>query len=175
LNRIPINNEILLGVDYDYFDLVSTTEKTFKITTDQGLHLAKTVVMAIGAGNAPNIPAMIPKSNPPSVEGQCHAMTIKQFPDLSLQKKVQQGKATSVLVTGGGLTAAQIADNALRYGVSKVYLLMRSGLKVKPFDVSLDWVGKFKNLEHSTFWSADSEDGKHEYSPFSDRLSDSME
>lgn len=158
LTDTEIKEETLLDIDYDYDDSVSDTEKLFTITTNRGTYFAKIVVMAIGAGNAPKIPES-PVSIPDQGEGQCHAMTIKEFPDPSLRRKIQQGKRTNVLVIGGGLTAAQIADNALRHGVSKVYLLMRSGLKVKPFDLSLDWVGKFKNVEHSTFWSADSDEG----------------
>jgi len=38
---------------------------------------------------------------------------------------------------------------------------------VKPFDVDLNWMGKFKNHEKSIFWSADDDEGRstHSYSP----------
>jgi len=56
------------------------------------------------------------------------------------------------------LTSAQLADLAVREGVTKVWLLMRGALKVKPFDVDLEWMGKFKNHEKAVFWSADSDE-----------------
>lgn len=31
---------------------------------------------------------------------------------------------------------------------------------VKPFDIDLDWMGKFQNVQKATFWSADSDEGK---------------
>lgn len=31
---------------------------------------------------------------------------------------------------------------------------------VKPFDVDLEWMGKYKNVEKAAFWSADSDEGK---------------
>lgn len=115
--------------------------------------------MAVGPANEPTIP-MAPRAvNSVPGEGQCHAMHIKKIPDPTVQQKMKQGRSTSVLVIGGGLTAAQIGERCIMKGISKVYLLMRSELKVKPIDVSLDWVGKFKNHEHATFWSADSDEG----------------
>jgi hypothetical protein len=32
---------------------------------------------------------------------------------------------------------------------------------VKHFDISLPWMGKFKNYEKAAFWSADTDEGKH--------------
>lgn len=157
LEETEIREETLQDIDYDYDDY-SPTEKVFRVKTDRGSHLAKTVVMAVGPANEPTIP-MAPKSVSIEGEGQCHAMMIKKIPDPNVQLKMKQGRSTSVLVIGGGLTAAQIVERCIMKGVSKVYLLMRSELKVKPIDVSLDWVGKFKNHEHATFWSADSDEG----------------
>lgn len=145
-------------IDYDYNDF-SPMEKVFRVRTDCGSHFAKIVVMAVGPANDPTIP-MAPRAiNSIPGEGQCHAMNIKKIPDPNVQRKMKQGRSTSVLVIGGGLTAAQIVEHCIMKGVSKVFLLMRSELKVKPIDVSLDWVGKFKNHEHATFWSADSDEG----------------
>lgn len=31
---------------------------------------------------------------------------------------------------------------------------------VKPFDVDLDWMAKYKNVQKAAFWSADSDEGK---------------
>ncbi|QDS73656.1 hypothetical protein FKW77_002506 [Venturia effusa] len=158
LEDTEIREETLQDIDYDYDDVVSPTEKIFRVKTDRGSHLAKTVVMAVGPANEPSIP-MAPKAvNLIPGQGQCHAMMIKQIPDPDVKLKMKQGRSISILVIGGGLTAAQIVERCLIKGINKVYLLMRSELKVKPIDVSLDWVGKFKNHEHATFWSADSDE-----------------
>lgn len=39
---------------------------------------------------------------------------------------------------------------------------MRGELKVKPFDVGLEWVGKFRNFEQAAFWSADTDEERWE-------------
>ncbi|KAK6957329.1 hypothetical protein Daesc_000113 [Daldinia eschscholtzii] len=62
----------------------------------------------------------------------------------------------NIVIVGGGLTSAQLADLAIRRGATKVWLLMRGPLKVKPFDVGLEWVGKFRNFEQAAFWTSDS-------------------
>jgi hypothetical protein len=38
---------------------------------------------------------------------------------------------------------------------------MRGGVKVKYFDMDLDWVGKFRNYNQATFWSADTDEGQY--------------
>jgi len=58
-------------------------------------------------------------------------------------------------VIGGGLTSAQVADNLLRRGVSKVYLALRGPLKIKPFDVDLAWMGKWRNTQKAAFWTTE--------------------
>ena len=63
-----------------------------------------------------------------------------------------------MLIVGGGLTSVQIADLAIKRGVSKVHLLMRGPLKVKYFDMDLDWVGKFRNFNQAAFWSAETDE-----------------
>ena len=58
------------------------------------------------------------------------------------------------------MTSIRLADLAVKRDVSKVWLLMRGGLKVKYFDVHLDWVGKFCNVNQAAFWSADTDEGE---------------
>lgn len=70
-------------------------------------------------------------------------------------------KSTSVVVVGGGLTSAQIADACITHGVKRVFLVMRSEVKVKHFDVELGWVAKFRNTLMSTFWMAENDDGEY--------------
>ncbi|KAJ4288103.1 hypothetical protein N0V90_012120 [Kalmusia sp. IMI 367209] len=139
----------------------SSDDKVFRVSTDKGVRYARVVVMAIGPGNAPTIPpiAGIPAS---ALHAGCsHAMHIKQYPPAHVAAKISQRVSTSILIIGGGLTSIQLADLALKRGVSKVWLLMRGGVKVKYFDVDLDWVGKFRNFNQAAFWSADTDEGKY--------------
>lgn len=136
----------------------TSDDKVFRVSTDKGVHYARVVVIAIGPGNAPTIPPIvgIPASTPHA--GYTHAMQIKQYPPAHVAAKVSQHVSTNILIVGGGLTSIQLADLALKRGVSKVWLLMRGGVKVKYFDVDLDWVGKFRNFNQAAFWSADSDE-----------------
>jgi hypothetical protein len=141
-------------------DSLKEDQKLFRVTTDAGVHLARVVVLAVGPGNAPSIPQIpgLPKCTPH--EGYCHAMQLARFPPPHVVSKIERRASTNMLIVGGGLTSVQLADLAIKRGVSKVHLLVRGALKVKYFDVDLDWVGKFRNVNQATFWSADSDEGK---------------
>jgi thioredoxin reductase len=134
--------------------------KMFRITTDKGVRFAHVAILAIGAGNAPCIPPIHDLPLPGPNAGYTHAMQIKQFPPPHVKVKIAARQRTSMLIVGGGLTSIQLADLAIKRGVSKVYLLMRSSLKVKYFDVDLEWVGKFRNFKQAEFWTADTDEGK---------------
>lgn len=168
-----LRQEKVSDIEYDDFEAFRDTEhdsvisgdsstedeKVFRITTDQGTRLAHVVILAVGPGNAPCIPPVsgLPTQTPH--EGYTHAMQIKQFPPPHVKAKVSARPAAYVLVVGGGLTSIQLADLALKQGVSKVWLLMRGNSKVKYFDVDLDWVGKFRNFKQAEFWTADTDKG----------------
>ncbi|TKA71713.1 hypothetical protein B0A49_03969, partial [Cryomyces minteri] len=152
LNKNLVRQEGVQDIDFGIVKQISDVDDIFTVTTNKGVHHARTVVLAVGAGNAPSIPDA--GLTPPMV-GQCHAMQIKEFPDPSVHVKMRAKKETNVLVVGGGLTSAQVADLAVSKGVTRVWHVMRSELKVKHFDVDLAWVGKFRNIEQSAFWSSD--------------------
>lgn len=154
-----IRQESVQEIDYGEQEEEVGGEKLFTITTNKQKYKARVVVLAVGPGNAPTIPGLLATER---IEGACHAMQIEKFPDASLKDKMKQRRSTNVLVVGGGLTSAQIADLALQRGVSKVWLMTRSRLKVKPFDLGLEWVGKYRNLEQAYFWSADSDEERWE-------------
>jgi cation diffusion facilitator CzcD-associated flavoprotein CzcO len=86
-------------------------------------------------------------------------MQIKQFPPPHVTAKIKARQSTSMLIVGGGLTSIQLADLAIKRGVNKVWMLMRGPLKVKHFDVDLEWVGKFRNFKQAEFWTADTDEG----------------
>lgn len=171
-----VRQEKVLDIDFGVFNEVAELDSIFRVSTDTSIRYARTVVLAVGAANAPRVPLPL---NSPDTQGCCHAMRIQQFPDAAVTAKIRARKSTNILVVGGGLTSAQVADMAIRYGVSKVWHIMRGPLKgaihvficvsrrcsdclaVKPFDVDLSWMGKFKNHEKASFWSADSDEGMH--------------
>ena len=112
-------------------------------------------------------------------EAACHALTLRGDCGLpkALRAKVAAGKRTDVVVIGGGLTSSQIGDLVLKQGVTKVWHLMRGRMKgmwkplffcglvahllaiVKPFDIDLNWMSKFRNQEKAAFWMADDDQG----------------
>ncbi|KAI1470515.1 FAD/NAD(P)-binding domain-containing protein [Daldinia caldariorum] len=146
-----VSHEEVEDIRYDYLEDVSEVDKVFTVRTGRGVHYAKTVVLAIG-GNPPQIPDNLTEGT----EGATHAMHIKEFPSARVKQKIKARSQVNVVIVGGGLTSAQLADLAIRRGVNKVWLLMRGPLKVKPFDVGLEWVGKFRNFEQAAFWTSDS-------------------
>ena len=125
LRKGIIKQEVVQDISYGT-TTVSEYDHYFTIRTNTGVHFARTVVMAVGAGNAPSIPQPFPSN---IAEGACHAMQMKQFPDPCVTAKMNAGKKTNVVVCGGGLTSAQVADMAIRHGVTKVWHIMRGPLK----------------------------------------------
>ncbi|KAI2793059.1 hypothetical protein POX_b03106 [Penicillium oxalicum] len=156
-------------ITYDYLsdglDLAPSTSKVFTMTTATGEKLySRAAVLAMGAGGA-GIQKIFPWKPSTVAEGAdacCHSMEIKAFPDARVQAKIQQRKETNIVVVGGGLSSAQILDMAVKKGVTKVWLLIRSEFKVKHFDISLPWMGKYKNWEKAAFWSADTDEERLE-------------
>jgi hypothetical protein len=173
LTEDMLRQESVTNIEYDFVNSFEDAEqssvisnmnledeiKVFRITTNQGVNFARVVILAVGPGNAPCIPSIpgLPKLCPH--EGYTHAMQIKQFPPPHIKAKIESRRPTKILIVGGGLTSIQLADLAIKRGVSKVWLLMRGDLKVKYFDVDLDWVGKFRNFKQAEFWTADTDEG----------------
>lgn len=164
-----LRQERVVDISYDELsafedadDASTEDEKIFRVKTDAGVRYANIVVLAVGPGNAPSIPSVLglPSSTPH--QGYTHAMQIKQFPPAQVTSKIKSRGSTTMLIVGGGLTSVQLADLALKRGVTKVHLLMRGPLKVKYFDVDLDWVGKFRNFNQAAFWSADTDEERAE-------------
>jgi thioredoxin reductase len=141
-------------------ELSDDETKVFRVTTNQGVSFARVVILAVGPGNAPCIPSIPGLPGPSPHESYTHAMQIKQFPPPHIKAKIESRRPTRMLIIGGGLTSIQLADLAIKRGVSKVWLLMRGDLKVKYFDVDLDWVGKFRNYKQAEFWTSDTDEGR---------------
>ncbi|KAK4236541.1 FAD binding domain-protein [Achaetomium macrosporum] len=129
-----------------------------------GIRYSRIVVLAVGPGNQPRIPripGVISCSDAPALQTSphaCHTMQIRHFPDPVVKQRIASNRHTNILVIGGGLTSAQVSDLAIRKGAGAVWHMMRGPLRVKPFDVDLVWMGKFRNVEQSRFWQADSDE-----------------
>ncbi|KAJ5390153.1 uncharacterized protein N7496_001221 [Penicillium cataractarum] len=157
--------DITHGYLPDNLDVAAPNSKVFTLTTSTGQKFySRAVVLAMGAGGA-GIQKIFPWKPSNATEGAeacCHSMEIKTFPSPNVRSKIQQRRETNVVVVGGGLSSAQIVDMAVRKGVTKVWFLMRSEYKVKHFDLSLPWMGKYKNWEKAAFWSADTDEERLE-------------
>ncbi|KAK6383483.1 hypothetical protein LTS17_002775 [Exophiala oligosperma] len=164
IDRYQLHNMIVQArvQHIDYGDLGSVTNpKVFALTTDQGTIFSKTVVLAVGPGAKPQIPLDCHLRLDMHQGSVCHCFEevgSSCVPD-HVSCKIKERQPTSVVVVGGGLTSAQIADLLLSRGVTKVFLLLRGKYKLKHFDVDLEWVSKVRNQQMSVFWSADSDEG----------------
>lgn len=159
-----VENSRVFSIEYD--DAQSSTG-TFTLKTSTGIRKARIVVFAAGAATQAALPLDSPlidaglHGSVSHVFAKRNSSQSRLFPEHVL-KKVQAHERTSIAVVGGGLTSAQITAAATSAGISKVYHLMRSSLKVKHLDLSLPWVGKYKNYHLASFWSADNDEERWE-------------
>ncbi|EXJ58761.1 hypothetical protein A1O7_06191 [Cladophialophora yegresii CBS 114405] len=149
----------------EYGDLGGlTSAEGFTLATDQGAIFSRIVVLAVGPGCKPFIPidSNLQLGAEPGSVCHCFATADEHCLPEHVLRKIENGLPTSVVVVGGGLTSAQIADLLICRGVTKVWLLIRGSYKLKHFDVDLEWVSKVRNHQMSVFWSADSDEERLE-------------
>jgi len=120
-----VRHEAVQDIDYGIVHHISLEKPHFTVTTNKSTYNARAVVLAIGAGNSPCIPDQA------CGQGACHVFQIATFPDPSISLKMEMNRQTNVVVVGGGLTSAQVTDMAIRYGITKVWHIMRSECKGK--------------------------------------------
>jgi hypothetical protein len=118
---------------------------------------AKRVVFALGAAGSPNIPAPFYNAHCPvcsgvSFESGCGADASSANPRVVvhtsrwrelLQALQSVGVADSVLVVGGGQSAAQAALLAARRGAGRVVLCSRRPLKQRQYDLPMEWMDRY--------------------------------
>ena len=117
------------GDDFGLFHDSDSGASLFKVTTTAGdVKFAKIVVLAVGAGGSPCMPQKVSTAGQ---QGACHSTQLPQraFLSQSLVHKIAARLSTTVMVIGGGLTAAQIAPQCIEKGVKRVFMVMRSSLK----------------------------------------------
>lgn len=139
--------------------------------TDDARIEAKAVASAVEPTEKPSSPAAVAKAateaigptyeSPPSRPsllhgpGWCHSAVLAHagiaFPPAGV-KCTSTFEPKTLVVVGGGLTSAQICDTSMHKGFSKVKLLLRGHMKVKPFDITLDWMGRYSSLRKMEFW-----------------------
>jgi cation diffusion facilitator CzcD-associated flavoprotein CzcO len=163
IDRYSLNNLVtkadVHSIEYDEYGTDERPDNCFTIKTSTGTQLARTVVLAIG----PGLPAPPPFTSN-EAEGACHTSQLLKQECLAphVKRKVDSKRTTNAIVIGGGLTSAQIVDLCIKKGVSKVWHIMRDNFKIKHFDLSLDWVAKYKNINQAAFWSADTDEERFE-------------
>lgn len=123
------------SIDFGYHDEFEEHgdpgAKLFKVTTSDGtFKFAKAVVLAIGAGGKPAMPRQLSAAER---QGACHSTQLpkQMFLPTSLKQKCVARVPTAVVIIGGGLTSAQIADQCIVNGVGRVFLVMRGPLKCR--------------------------------------------
>ncbi|KAK4963281.1 hypothetical protein LTR10_000909 [Elasticomyces elasticus] len=120
-----IRQESVQQIEYTNFDGGSPV---FTVRTNRAVHQSHAVVVAVGSGDDPVIPAPFPSG---ICIGAVHSarMMPGRLIDPSLACKIRARKTTNVLVIGGGLSSAQITDAVLGAGVSRVWHLVRGPLR----------------------------------------------
>lgn len=119
----------VVDICFNYVDELDSSRKVFTVTTRDGkVFYSKAVVLAVGPGGRKLLPFPLSAEE---AEGACHSGEIRVFPSPNVKRKIQQRRETNVVVVGGGLSSAQIADMAIRKGVTKVWFLLRSDFKGK--------------------------------------------
>ncbi|WFD35721.1 hypothetical protein MCUN1_002582 [Malassezia cuniculi] len=125
------------------------TQRAFSVRLGDGTLIgAKAVISAVGTGGRPNVPDWLATHH----EGWVHSTQLATPGFVFPPKDLTESDTSTLVVIGGGLSSAQICDIAIRRGVKRVVLLLRGHFKSKPFDLGLEWIGKYSNLQKMQFW-----------------------
>ncbi|KAJ4424575.1 hypothetical protein N0V82_000705 [Gnomoniopsis sp. IMI 355080] len=170
LEQSMVHKEIVTDIRYGLVEDCPDDDKIFTVVTNMSVRYARAVILAVGPANSPVLPPIPSLSFPgqsadnANMPQACHSMQIPQrgFPDPIVKERIHAGRKTNVLVIGGGLTSAQLSNNAINKGVHRVFHLMRGPLVTKHFDVDLGWMGKYKTLYQGYFHQADSDEERSE-------------
>ncbi|KAK7958569.1 FAD binding domain-containing protein [Apiospora saccharicola] len=154
LRRDVIQHEEVQDIRYGFVDDVCRDEPVFTIRTNKTTRYSRVAVLAVGPANAPTIPGPMDQGS----DAITHAMKIRNFPSLRVKEKIASKKVTNILVVG----AASLLPSSQIWQSGGVFQKSGLSLKVKPFDVGLEWVGKFRNFEQAAFWSADTDEERWE-------------
>lgn len=127
-----VRKDEVISVEYKSILVAETNEsgKGFLIKTASGKTYASKICI-ISSGHRGNINYPIePFDDPHYPEGSCHTTHIFSGKVKYLQKELQLKRQRSIVIVGGGLTAAQLAHVAVKSGIENIHLLLRSGIKI---------------------------------------------
>ncbi|KAL8676542.1 MAG: hypothetical protein Q9186_006954, partial [Xanthomendoza sp. 1 TL-2023] len=113
--------------DFDLYGIADPGTKIFKvITTNGAIKFAKIVVLAIGAGGKPAMPRQLSAAEK---DGACHSTQLSKQMFLAehVTDRILARVPTAVVIIGGGLTSAQIANQCIVNGVRRVFLARNGG------------------------------------------------
>ncbi|CCG24796.1 hypothetical protein CORT_0G01080 [Candida orthopsilosis Co 90-125] len=166
--RYGLQNSIaqdeVVDIEHKLIQSGENSGKGFVIRTMSGkVYGCKFAVVASGHRGKINYPPSI-CPNPQFPHGSCHTTHLfsNQVKFLDSQYFANP-KRKNVVIIGGGLTSAQLAHVACHDAtVDTIYLIFRSGIKIKHFDFHLDWVAKYKNVKKSSFYNLDTNELKYE-------------
>lgn len=104
--------------------------------------------------NLPPPPPPPPPSPPPS--SLLHEPQFTSQPQPQLRSSLPtKGETTNkrLLIVGGGLTSVHLVKVALSYNFKSVDLIIRSEMKVKQFDVDVEWLGAIRTKKFKQYRS----------------------
>lgn len=130
--------------------------KGFIVRTQSGkVFGSRLCVVASGHRGRINYPIKGLADAQATLEQACHTTHLFNrnisYPPPCIQKKLKMKQPASLVIVGGGLTSAQLANVACTMGIA-VTLVLRGPVKIKHFDFHLDWVTKYKNVKKSSFY-----------------------
>ena len=111
--------------------------------------MGRRVVVSIGHSNRSNVPDWVDHDlccGPEQTLVHVWDLVHQDLSHLNL-------KSERVAVVGGGLTAVQLMQLAMRCGCLHVYLISRRPLTVRPFDSDLTWSGRLRHAKLQKFWN----------------------
>lgn len=156
--RFDISNEVYKAI---VSSIVPRSKNGFNVhTSDGAMIMTEKVVVSIGHFNIPRIPEWAKGYISKDVESPGKIIHAKEMLATFNEDVIltEEQKNLPILIVGGGLTSAHLAILASKRGYREVVLTSRKRLVVKHFDASLDWVGRYKQVQFSKFYSSANEE-----------------
>lgn len=128
-----VTKDTVVGLDWD----ASGCEWTVQLGSGRRMR-AKQVVAAGGGALAPVVPEPLMPLHVARSAAVLHTMQVA-----ALESTLQRPPAGTVVVVGGGLTAAHIVSVLAAGKCGRVLWMTRKPLRVQPFDVDFAWFSRF--------------------------------
>ncbi|XP_078491339.1 uncharacterized protein LOC144747488 [Ciona intestinalis] len=76
----------------------------------------------------------------------------KQMVKLNMRNPINN-TGNTVVIVGGGLSSAHLVVKAAMSGADQIHLVCRSSIKVRQFDLELEWIGRSRFIKLADFYS----------------------